>query len=133
MGILSLFRPGGDTISGSIEAIGKSAKDIRTALTGDIPPELRAQLEAQLLQIESKTLEIRSNIIMSEANGASWLQRNWRPITMVVFLLLAVLDSFRLLPSPLAPQGWTLLQIGLGGYVVGRSAEKTMKYYKDKQ
>jgi len=131
MGFFNLFKPGGDTISGSIESIGTTAKDLRTALTGDIPPELRAQLEAQLLQIESKALEVRSNIIIAEANGQSWLQRNWRPASMATFLILVVLDSFNLLPSPLAPQAWTLLQVGLGGYVVGRSAEKTMKYYKD--
>jgi hypothetical protein len=27
---------------------------------------------------------------------------------------------------------WSLIQIGLGGYVVGRSAEKVMKVYKEK-
>jgi len=35
-----------------------------------------------------------------------------------------VFDSFGLLAFRLADQAWTLLQIGLGGYVVGRSAEK---------
>jgi len=35
-----------------------------------------------------------------------------------------VCDSFGWLHSPLAPQAWSLLQIGLGGYVVGRSVEK---------
>ena len=37
---------------------------------------------------------------------------------------LVICDSFGWLANPLAPQAWTLLQIGLGGYVVGRSAEK---------
>ena len=43
---------------------------------------------------------------------------------MLVFLALVVCDSFGWLQNRLAEQAWTLLQIGLGGYVVGRSAEK---------
>ena len=43
---------------------------------------------------------------------------------MLSFLGLVVADSFGLLATPLAPEAWTLLQVGLGGYVVGRSAEK---------
>ena len=43
---------------------------------------------------------------------------------MLTFLALVVCDSFGLLKFRLADQAWTLLQLGLGGYVVGRSAEK---------
>ncbi len=64
------------------------------------------------------------SIIRSESGGQSWLQRNWRPIVMLSFLLLVVCDSFDLLAFRLADQAWMLLQIGLGGYVIGRSAEK---------
>jgi len=39
---------------------------------------------------------------------------------------LVILDSVSLLLNKLAPQAWTLLSIGLGGYVVGRSAEKVV-------
>lgn len=74
--------------------------------------------------------EVQASVIVSEAQGKSWLQRTWRPITMMVFLVLVVLDSFGWLPNPLAPQAWTLLSIGLGGYVVGRSAEKVVDKLK---
>ncbi|KRT55049.1 hypothetical protein Ga0074115_11321 [endosymbiont of Ridgeia piscesae] len=43
---------------------------------------------------------------------------------MLTFLALVVFDSFGWLANPLADEAWTLLQIGLGGYVAGRSAEK---------
>jgi hypothetical protein len=69
-------------------------------------------------------MEARSNIIQSEAIGNSWLQRNWLPITMLTFLTLVVMDSFDLLAFRLADEAWMLLQIGLGGYLIGRSAEK---------
>jgi hypothetical protein len=76
------------------------------------------------MQYETQLLEAQSNIVVAEAQGQSWLQRSWRPITMLVFLGLVMLDSFGMLANPLAPEAWTLLQIGLGGYVVGRSVEK---------
>ena len=91
----------------------------RNALTA-----LENQMSAKLLEYESQLLASQSTIITAEAQGQSWLQRNWRPITMLTFLVLVVCDSFGLLAFRLAEQAWTLLQIGLGGYVVGRSAEK---------
>lgn len=87
------------------------------------------ELLAKVIDYESQLLENKTAIITAESTGQSWLQRNWRPITMLVFLLLVVMDSFGWLPNPLAPDAWTLLQIGLGGYVAGRSAEKITKQY----
>ena len=69
-------------------------------------------------------MEAQASIIRSESGGQSWLQRNWRPIVMLSFLLLVICDSFDLLAFRLADQAWMLLQIGLGGCVIGRSAEK---------
>ena len=43
---------------------------------------------------------------------------------LLAFLALVVLDSFGLLAFRLADETRLLLQIGLGGYVAGRSAEK---------
>jgi hypothetical protein len=113
-----------------VTSAGELAKDLRTAITGDIPPELRAELLGKTLDITTKLIEVQSNAIVAEAQGQSWLQRTWRPITMICFLVLVILDSFGWLPNPLAPQAWTLLSIGLGGYVVGRSAEKVVDRLK---
>jgi hypothetical protein len=81
----------------------------------------------RVLEYEQRLLESRASIITAEAKGDSFLQRSWRPITMLTFLALTVGDSLGWLPNPLAPQAWTLLQLGLGGYVVGRSGEKITK------
>jgi hypothetical protein len=43
---------------------------------------------------------------------------------MLSFLGLVIADAFGMLAFRLADQAWLLLQIGLGGYVVGRSVEK---------
>ena len=126
----NLFKPKADTITGVVTSVGTLAKDLRTAITGDIPAEMRAELLGKTLDITTKLIEVQSNVIVAESQGQSWLQRMWRPLTMMVFLVLVVLDSFGWLPNPLAPQAWTLLSIGLGGYVVGRSAEKLVDKLK---
>ena len=77
------------------------------------------QLELQKLQTE---------IVLAEANG-NWLQRSWRPILMLAFGFIViyvkfVAPLFGLPIPPLENQFWNLLQLGIGGYVVGRSAAK---------
>ncbi len=88
--------------------------------------EMQSAMAAKVMDYEARVLESKTKIIAAEAQGASWLQRNWRPITMLSFLVLVVADTFGLTEFRLADEAWTLLQIGLGGYVVGRSAEKVI-------
>ena len=98
--------------------------------------EERLQLKAQIMRIQTEAvsklqdyemalLKAKSNIIVAEAKGDSWLQRSWRPLGMVTLLILVVLDSLGILPNRLSTEAWTMIQVGFGGYVVGRSAEKT--------
>ncbi|MDO6839580.1 3TM-type holin [Paraglaciecola chathamensis] len=87
------------------------------------------ELLAKVIAYENQLLQSKTDIITAESTGQSWIQRNWRPITMLTFLVLVVMDSFGWLPNPLAEEAWTLLQIGLGGYVAGRSAEKITHQY----
>jgi hypothetical protein len=77
-------------------------------------------------------MDNQASIIRAEATGQSWLQRNWRPISMLTFLFLAVSDSYGILPDnkKLSEEAWLLMQIGLGGYVVGRSAEKGISQWR---
>ena len=85
---------------------------------------LQSEFASKVMAYEQQLLEAKAKVITAEANGQSWLQRTWRPITMLTFLVLVVCDSFGLLAFRLSDQAWTLLQIGLGGYVAGRSLEK---------
>ena len=116
-------------ISGLIKPIGDIVDNLHTSGEEKAEAVLALQkvqnaVTAKILDYESKLLEAQSSIIVAEASGQSWIQRNWRPITMLTFLVLVVCDSFGLLAFRLAAEAWTLLQLGLGGYVVGRSAEK---------
>ena len=98
MGILgSLFKTGGDTIKGTLEGAGTLAKDIRTAITNEVPAEKRAELEAKALQMESEVKKAQSEVIIAEAKGDSWLQRNWRPIVMLGLFALIIADCFGVL------------------------------------
>jgi hypothetical protein len=95
--------------------------------------EIEVGLQSKLLDYEKEKMRAQASIIRAEAGGQSWLQRNWRPITMLTFLVLVVFDCFGVLAFRLSKEAWTLLQIGLGGYVVGRSGEKIVKKLKDKE
>jgi hypothetical protein len=89
--------------------------------------KIQNAMTSKVLDLDAQLLASKTAIITAEANGQGILQRNWRPITMLTFLLLVVFDSFGWLTNRLAPEAWTLLQLGLGGYVIGRSAEKITK------
>jgi hypothetical protein len=84
----------------------------------------------QVFDYETQALTARANIVNSEASSENWIASSWRPITMLTFMVLAVGDSLGLLATPLRDEAWMLLQLGLGGYVVGRSGEKIAKTIK---
>ena len=87
---------------------------------------------AQALDYESKIIESRANIIIAEASGRWWEPKAvWRPLVMLVFTGLVVAWWFGFQPEnaddALMEELFLLIQIGLGGYIVGRSAEKVAK------
>jgi hypothetical protein len=58
------------------------------------------------------------------------LAANWRPITMLIFVGLIVARWFGWAAPNLAEEEyiklWSIVELGLGGYVIGRSAEKIL-------
>ena len=89
---------------------------------------LHNRIATEGLKYEAAIAEYKSNVIIAEAKSESWITRSWRPITMLTFVVLIVLiatglmDVEALAATPV--QLWTLLTIGIGGYMGGRSAEK---------
>lgn len=92
--------------------------------------DIQAAAMQRVFDYEKETLTARAEIVNSEAKSEHWLTATWRPITMLTFLCLAVGDSLNLLPNPLRDEAWELLTLGLGGYVLGRSAEKLAGTFK---
>jgi len=97
-------------------------------------------MKSKVIDYETKLAEYQSKVIIAEAKGKSWLQRNWRPSLMAIFGLI-VFNNYILAPYlgamfnwsvvlPLPDQLWDLLKIGVGGYIIGRSGEKITKIYK---
>ena len=93
--------------------------------------EAQGVLLHQVLTYEKSILEAQTNVIIAEAKGDSWLQRSWRPITMLFLMGLVGAYWFGFVGENLSESSvelcFHLVQIGLGGYVVGRSAEKVAK------
>lgn len=83
-----------------------------------------------VFEYEAESLTARADIVNSEAQSEHWIVAAWRPIVMLSLTALVIVDSFGWLANPLSGEAWLLLQIGLGGYVVGRSGEKIAKTIK---
>ncbi len=92
--------------------------------------ELQQALQAAVLERTSEIERAAAEVVKAEAQGESWLQRTWRPVTMLVFVSLIVARwlgwSAPNLGEAEVMKLWDIVEIGLGGYVIGRSAEKVL-------
>lgn len=81
--------------------------------------------------LDKLLIEKKAAIIIAEATQGSWLTRSWRPIMMLMFgfcILWEVVGQAHLLPAIVLPERmWDIMELGLGGYVIGRSAEQVVK------
>ena len=92
--------------------------------------EIQTRVFSQAMDLERAQLEARANVIIAETNSESWITRSWRPITMLVFVTLIVAISTGIMDTEALAEVptklWTLLEIGIGGYIVSRGAEKVI-------
>ncbi|MBC5623548.1 3TM-type holin [Butyricimonas hominis] len=102
-----------------------------------LPAREKKQLETDLLKVfvewEQRVMEARSEVLAEEVRG-NWLQRSWRPLVMLTFALIVLVGTFTSLPI-LADTSrfWDLLEVGIGGYVMGRSGEKILQVFARKR
>ena len=91
---------------------------------------IQTSFSEKLIDYETKLLDAQSKIIVAEAQSDSWITRSWRPITMLSFTFILIYTwispAFGLPLVVIPDQLWTVIEIGLGGYVGGRSLEKTV-------
>jgi hypothetical protein len=87
-------------------------------------------------QSGDKLVEAQRDIIVAETQSESWFTANWRPVTMLAFVGLVIAHWLGFTaPGISEEQVMSLLdivKIGLGGYVVGRSAEKVAENWNKK-
>lgn len=91
-------------------------------------------LSEKAMELDAQLADAQQKVIVAEAQGSSWAQRNWRPFTMFAFVAILVnnfilapyLKSFGLNVPLLAipAEMWALLTVGIGGYIGARSYEK---------
>lgn len=89
--------------------------------------QLQVEFLEEALNYEKAQLEAKSRIIEAEAKSEHWLTSTWRPITMLIFVAATTAHWFGFtpeLPQETVDQMFTLIQIGVGGYLTGRSVEK---------
>lgn len=103
----------------------------------------KAEMMSIVAKAQAEEYKAKGAIITAEAKGESWMQRNWRPLLMMVFIVLivnnylvapylsSIFPTFKVLELP--SEMWTLLTVGIGGYIGGRSAEKVYKSINERK
>lgn len=103
----------------------------------DLQKKIEAELMRQMLDQNSDMVKAQASIITAEAKGEGWLQKAWRPITMLSFLVLLFTYWLGFAPPyvvdnpDLVAELFSLLKIGIGGYIGSRGAEKVAKTIAD--
>jgi hypothetical protein len=92
--------------------------------------KLQASIYLQALEYEKASMEAKASIIQSEAKSDSWLTKNWRPLVMIFFCSIVGMYWFGIMPPNATPDVinklFEIIELGLGGYVIGRSVEKVV-------
>lgn len=102
--------------------------------------EIEREIKMSLLTNSHAIEQAAAQVVMAEAKSEHKITATWRPILMLTITaivgwnyLIAPIANVILtqavgepvaLSIPLPDELWNLLMIGVGGYVVGRSAEK---------
>ena len=86
----------------------------------------------QLLTSGTEEMKASARIVEAEIK-AGWFSSSWRPLLMYILIAILVLNYIiapiilalfsKKIGIELPSDVWTCLNIGLGGYVVGRSGE----------
>ena len=107
----------------------------------DLQEKLKSQLQTQLLQSHTQELTAAAKIIEAEAK-AGWFASSWRPLLMYVLIFILIWNYVigpvikiffgSIITFELPGDVWTLLNVGLGGYVIGRSAESVARTMANK-
>ena len=145
MGLLDGLNPI-SLITDGIKAIGSIFDNVST--TDEERLEIKNKLQviqndmtSKMLTYEAEITKYQSEVIIAEAKGEGWLQKNWRPSLMAIFGII-VANNYILAPYldamfdwtvvlEIPEQLWGLLKLGVGGYIGGRSIEKGIKLWKD--
>lgn len=118
-GILDIFK------SKAVKEVGDIVDNVVTS--NEEKSQAKKELTEVVLSNLTKLAEVQGEVIMTEMKGSK-LQRNWRPIMMLSFGAILVCKWFGWtddsIDKELELELMSIVKIGLGGYVIGRSVEK---------
>ncbi len=107
-------------------------------------PEDRDKAKLALLELQQegalREIEANMQVVVAEAKSEHWLTASWRPILMLTFTAV-VANNLILAPYiglmfgvnaalPMPAEVWELLQLGIGGYLAGRTIEKGLQTWR---
>lgn len=97
----------------------------------------KKELETKVTQVvysyAGELAQQQAEIVMKETQG-NWLQRSWRPLVMLAFAGVVLLGTVVDIPYlENDSKFWNLIEIGLGGFVVGRSIEGAGRLFPGKK
>ena len=117
-----------------IQALIPALAPILSRVAGNLFPDPEAKNKAEsemMLALMAKQAELEqaaASIVKAEAASDNWLASSWRPVVMLTFAGLIVARWFGWAAPNLSEAEylklWSIVEFGLGGYVVGRSVEK---------
>lgn len=126
-----------DILSAPAKGLLDGVGDIISKFVKDPTEALKAQEQAQLLQNNLQIAIITADTTFAQAQAgvleaddkAGFLAANWRPITMLAFVFCIVYNYvvtpvFNLKSVDIPVDMWTVIKIGLGGYLTGHTVEQ---------
>lgn len=115
--------------------LGSIGAQVAKSLFPDPADEIRRkEAENQFLLAAAQQAQAMeqaaAEIVKAEAASGNWLASAWRPLTMLTFVALIVARWLGWSAPGISEEEvlklWDIVQLGLGGYVIGRSAEKIL-------
>lgn len=100
----------------------------------DQQEQLKAQIQLALSRRAGDLESYARDTIIAEMKG-NWLQRSWRPIMMLWFAFIIGMFWFGFAPDyivqnpSLTDKLFTVIQIGLGGFIVTEGGERMLERY----
>lgn len=87
-------------------------------------------LSSKMIEYHTQLVESRSDVVIAEAKGESWIQRTWRPILMVMFAIIIVATWLGFSSSTVSEEMHLrlldIVQGGIWGYIGARSFDKAV-------
>jgi len=131
---------GSGAVGGILGGIGTLVKDIRQAITGDLPVEKQAEINLKLMELENSAMLAQAKINEVEAASEHWFVAAWRPFVGwmcgIAFAYATILEPIIRLVATMAgytgefPQLNTALTLQVLGGMLGIGIMRSFDKYQ---